>query len=199
MMKNFLKSIPFLFLGLLISQCTYKTPVSEYFPNMYDSPAREAQEDDSFANNNSASRLPPKGAIPIGYFPYPYQEFKTPDDLPGSEKGLKNPIAKASLGDLMIGEKRFQTYCSPCHGVRGLGNGNVVGPYPRLQTKVPAVVSDKINGWSDGQIYHIITMGRGTMSNYAYQIEPEDRWKLVAYIRKLQEYQTKNQKLSQAN
>lgn len=179
---------------VFVANCDYKTPVYEYFPNMYDSPARESQEADSFASNGSASRIPPKGAIPVGYFPYPYAAEATPDTLPGPDKGLKNPIGKASLGDLMIGEKRYQTYCTPCHGVQGLGNGAVVGPAPKFQQPPPSVVSDKIRGWSDGQIYHIITMGRGLMGSYAYQIEPEDRWKLIAYIRKLQEYEVKNKK-----
>ncbi|MBM9588898.1 cytochrome c [Leptospira sp. 201903075] len=179
---------------LVLVNCDYKTPVYEYFPSMYDSPARESQEDDSFATNGSASRIPPKGAIPVGYFPYPYATEATPDTLPGADKGLKNPIAKANLGDLMIGEKRYQTYCTPCHGVQGLGNGTVVGPAPKFQQSPPSVVSDKIRGWSDGQVYHIITMGRGLMGSYAYQIEPEDRWKLIAYIRKLQEHEVQNKK-----
>ncbi|XDD55466.1 cytochrome c [Leptospira sp. WS4.C2] len=179
---------------LVLVNCDYKTPVYEYFPSMFDSPARESQEDDSFATNGSASRIPPKGAIPVGYFPYPYATVPTPDSLTGPDKGLKNPITKVSLGDLMIGEKRYQTYCTPCHGVQGLGNGNVVGPAPRFEGPVPALVTDIVKGWTDGQIYHIITMGRGRMGSYAYQIEPEDRWKLIAYIRKLQEYEVKNKK-----
>ncbi|EKJ84893.1 c-type cytochrome [Leptospira meyeri] len=179
---------------LVLVNCDYKTPVYEYFPSMYDSPARESQEADAFATNGSASRIPPKGAIPVGYFPYPYAAEPTPDTLPGADKGLKNPIAKANLGDLMIGEKRYQTYCTPCHGVRGLGNGTVVGPAPRFEGPVPTLVSDNVKGWTDGQIYHIITMGRGRMGSYAYQIEPEDRWKLIAYIRKLQEYEVQNKK-----
>lgn len=192
-----LLALPF----LALANCDYKTPVWEYFPNMYDSPARESQEADSFASNGSASRIPPKGAIPVGYNPYPYTNILTQDALPGADKGLKNPISKANLGDLMIGEKRYQTYCSPCHGVRGAGNGTVVGPSPRFAQSPPALVGTLVNSktYTDGQIYHIITMGRGGMGSYAYQIEPQDRWRVIAYIRKLQEFDAKNQKLSQAN
>ena len=101
----------------------------------------------------------------------------------------------------MIGEKRYQTYCTPCHGVRAAGNGSVVGPAPRFAQSPPALVGQFANSksYTDGQIYHIITMGRGGMGSYAYQIEPEDRWRVVAYIRKLQEFEAKNQKNSQAN
>ncbi len=186
---------------LSLANCDYKTPVWEYFPNMYDSPAREAQEADIFSPNGQASRIPPHGAIPIGYYPYPYANVPSQDSLPGGDKGLKNPITKASLGDLMIGEKRYQTYCTPCHGVRGAGNGTVVGPAPRFSQSPPALVGSLVNSksYTDGQIYHIITMGRGGMGSYAYQIEPEDRWRVIAYIRKLQAFEANNQKSSQAN
>ncbi|TGN20096.1 c-type cytochrome [Leptospira idonii] len=173
--------------------CDYKTPVWEYFPNMYDSPARESQEADPFSKNGAAVRIPPKGAIPVGYYPYPYKDVLTQDSLPGPDKGLKNPITKPNLGDIMIGEKRFQTYCSPCHGVRGEGNGTVIGPAPRFSTVPPVLVGSKASSvnFTDGQIFHIITMGRGVMGSYAFQIEPADRWKLIAYLRKLQEHEAK--------
>ena len=161
---------------------------------MYDSHAREAQEEDYFSKNKSASRIPPYGAIPVGYKPYPYISVQTPDALEGATKGLVNPNGKPSLEDYRTGEQKYQTYCSPCHGVQGLGNGSVVGPYPRFATAPPSVVSSKIKTWTDGQLYHIITMGRGVMGSYAYQIEPEDRWKLIAYVRKLQDYDSRTNK-----
>jgi mono/diheme cytochrome c family protein len=171
---------------------TYTTPPLEYAHQMYDSMAREAQEDDSFFYNNSASRLPPPYAVPVGYTPYPYLDAATPDNLTNPDKGLKNPLTNPSLADYQVGEKKYQTYCTPCHGVRGAGNGNVVGPYPRFAQQPPALITEKIEKWTDGQLYHIITMGRGVMGNYAFQIHPEDRWKLIAYVRKLQEHHRKN-------
>jgi mono/diheme cytochrome c family protein len=183
-------------MALLLANCTYKTPPLEYFNQMYDSPAREAQEDDYSSSNKAASRIPPYGAIPVGYYPYPYVTVLNQDDLPGPAKGLTNPLTKPTLADYKVGEQKYQTYCSPCHGVQGAGNGTVVGPYPRFAGLPPALVGAKSNatGWTDGQIYHLITMGRGTMGSYAYQIEPQDRWKLVAYLRKLQEYEAKKGK-----
>lgn len=190
-LRNFIPKLFTLSMLLFFVACSKKTPPLEYFNQMYDSPAREAQEEDYFALNKSAARIPPYGAIPVGYYPYPYLNYLNPDDLPGPTKGLVSPLKNPSLDDYKIGEQKFQTYCSPCHGVQGLGNGTVVGPYPRYATVPPSVVSSKIKGWTDGQIYHIITVGRGVMGSYAYQIEPEDRWRLIAYIRKLQEYDSR--------
>lgn len=166
----------------------------EYFNQMYDNPAREAQEEDYFASNGSAGRIPPYGAIPVDYYPYPYVEVMNPLSLPAPNKGLTSNLANPTVEDYKVGEQKFQTYCSPCHGVQGLGNGKVVGPYPKFTQPPPSVVSENIKGWTDGQIYHIITVGRGLMGSYAYQIEPDDRWKLIAYIRKLQEYDSKKGK-----
>lgn len=181
-------------LALTLGNCTSKTPPLEYFNQMYDSYAREAQEEDYFSKNKSASRIPPYGAIPVGYKPYPYISVQTPDSLEGATKGLVSPITTPTLNDYRVGEQKYLTYCAPCHGNQGLGNGSVVGPYPRFAAAPPSVVSPKIKAWTDGQLYHIITMGRGVMGSYAYQIEPEDRWKLISYVRKLQDYDTRTNK-----
>ncbi|GBF38795.1 c-type cytochrome [Leptospira johnsonii] len=178
--------------GLILWNCESKTPPMEYMPDMADSPAREAQEADSNFPNNTSLRLPPLGAVPQGYFPYEYAGWaQSLDALPN--KGLANPI-KGDLATLQKGEIKYQTYCSPCHGVRGQGNGTVVGPAPRLNmaqsdgSPMAALTSATAKAYSDGQIYHIITEGKGAMKSYASQVPTEDRWKIILYVRKLQEY-----------
>ena len=37
----------------------------------------------------------------------------------------------------------------------------------------------------DGEIYHIISHGRGRMPNYRAQLESEERWAVVHYMRAL--------------
>ncbi|EMO83873.1 c-type cytochrome [Leptospira santarosai] len=184
------RSLIFLLAAVLFWNCESKTPPLEYFPDMADSPAREAQEADPIAHDGAASRIPPKGAVPVGYYPY---EYLGSDVTQLPNKGLSNPF-KNDLANLQKGEAKYQTYCSPCHGVRGAGNGTIVGPAPRIGFPVPAVISPKIQGYSDGQIYHVITAGWGRMKSYASQVSPEDRWKIVLYVRKLQEYDNRTKK-----
>ena len=43
-----------------------------------------------------------------------------------------------------------------------------------------------------GHFYDVITNGYGAMLNYAAQIEPRDRWAIIAYIRALQYSQNAN-------
>ena len=38
----------------------------------------------------------------------------------------------------------------------------------------------------DGQLFHVMTRGQGIMVSYAVQVGPEDRWRMVHYIRNLQ-------------
>ncbi len=39
----------------------------------------------------------------------------------------------------------------------------------------------------DGQMYHLITLGQKNMASYATQVQRDDRWKVIRYIRTLQE------------
>ena len=184
MIKNIFIFILFLsFIG-----CEKKDPAYEYFPDMFFSPAKDSQEEDTFFSNSSAVRIPPKGAVPVNYYPYEFKSVLAPSMLSNENKGLLNPILNPTIADYKKGELKFEVYCSPCHGVQGKGNGAVVGPYPKFDYQMPSLVSDKIDDWTDGQIYHIITMGRGVMGSYATQIEPKERWQLILYLRKLQEY-----------
>jgi len=43
-----------------------------------------------------------------------------------------------------------------------------------------------VNKLKDGEIFHTITLGFGSMGAHGAQIRPEDRWKIVLYIRSLQ-------------
>lgn len=188
---NLQKLLIIFFSTFAIYNCEYSSPPFEYFPDMYDSPARESQELDNFLNP-SGRRLPPVGTVPVGYYPYEFEDIATPDEMK-KDQGLKNPYpTKTTLANYKRGESRFQIFCSPCHGMAGAGNGFIVGPYPRFSIRPPSLVSEKIQGWTDGQIYHIITMGRGLMSSYAAQVEPDDRWKIILYVRKLQEAEVRS-------
>jgi hypothetical protein len=56
--------------GFFLIGCDKKSPEWEYFPDMYDSPAREAQEFDPTAPNKVGGRLPVEGSVPMEFTPY---------------------------------------------------------------------------------------------------------------------------------
>ena len=84
---------------------------------------------------------------------------------------------------LARGRDRYDIYCSPCHSRAGDGRGMVAlrgFRYP------PSFHSDRLRRVPDGYIYAVITNGYGAMSDYAYQLEPRDRWAVTEYVRVLQ-------------
>ena len=81
------------------------------------------------------------------------------------------------------GQQRFNIYCTPCHG--HLGNGD--GMIPRRGFRhPPSYHQDRLRNVPNGYIFDVISTGFGAMPDYAAQIEPRDRWAIVAYVRALQ-------------
>lgn len=81
------------------------------------------------------------------------------------------------------GEVRYNIYCSPCHDRLGNGDGMIVR---RGYRKPPSYHIDRLRGVPNGYIFDVITNGFGAMPDYAAQIQPNDRWAVVAYVRALQ-------------
>jgi mono/diheme cytochrome c family protein len=81
------------------------------------------------------------------------------------------------------GQNRFNIYCTPCHDRLGTGDGMIVR---RGYRRPPSYHTDQIRQLPDGFIYDVITNGFGAMPDYAAQVQPQDRWAIVAYIRALQ-------------
>jgi len=113
--------------------------------------------------------------------------------------------------DLSIGGDRYSTYCALCHGPLGNGKGKIwergfLKPTSYHTEKVEAVEPEETAqiplGFSRGYwkwdiqipvrevpvgyIFEVITKGYGAMPDHASQIKPEDRWRIIAYIRTLQ-------------
>jgi len=81
------------------------------------------------------------------------------------------------------GEDRYNVYCAPCHDRTGSGNGMIV---KRGYRKPPSYHIDRLRQVPNGYLYDVISSGFGAMPDYAAQIQPLDRWAIVAYIRALQ-------------
>jgi mono/diheme cytochrome c family protein len=82
------------------------------------------------------------------------------------------------------GRERYNIYCAPCHSRVGDGNGFVSSR--GFARKPPSYHIERLQKAPLGYFYDVMTNGFGIMSDYASQVSPEDRWKIVAYIRALQ-------------
>lgn len=165
-------------LGFCVA-CVGKHPAWEYMPDMVDSAAVKAYRNDRLRGNEPSVRPPVPGTIPRGFTPY-----KWAAGFAGAEqaaKALHNPLPR-SVAVLAKGQVKYNTYCAPCHGATGQGDGGVVPKFPRP----PSLTSDKVVEWTDGHVFHVITRGQNIMPGYASQVAPEERWAIVHYMRALQ-------------
>jgi mono/diheme cytochrome c family protein len=97
---------------------------------------------------------------------------------------MKNPIP-ATEKSIRYGHAMFMTYCLPCHGPDGKGDG-LVGKVFEVQPM--DLTSDYVKGVSDGWIFGTITFGSfGIMPRYGYDMRPWERWDVVNYIRNVLE------------
>ncbi len=187
-MKTIRILLPLIILPFFVAcNSRHSEPNVELIQDMMETPAIKAQEFDKTAPNNSGMRLPPDNTVPRGFEPYAYAK-----DFEGA-LNQKNPIADdLSESVLATGIKYYNTNCTVCHGVRGEGAiaaKSSVAEFMAL--KPPSLTSDKIKGWTDGNIYHVITMGQGVMGPYATHIPAKYRWQVVNYIRYLQKQDKK--------
>lgn len=94
---------------------------------------------------------------------------------------------------LARGQRQFNIYCAPCHGLDGAGNGPVNRRALELSnagtsTWVQAASLHDAERLSRpvGHLFNTITNGIRTMPPYGNQINEMDRWAIVAYIKALQ-------------
>jgi mono/diheme cytochrome c family protein len=90
---------------------------------------------------------------------------------------------KIEAADLDRGEERFNIFCTPCHDKTGNGKGMVV---QRGYRQPPSFHIERLRQAEPGYIFDVMTKGFGVMPDYKAQIDPRDRWRIIAYVRALQ-------------
>ncbi len=100
--------------------------------------------------------------------------------FPNAIDELPVPLTKELIDR---GQDRYNIYCIVCHGPVGNGDGMIVR---RGFSQPPTYHDDRLRNAPVGHFYDVITNGWGKMNSYAYEVQPADRWAIVAYIRALQ-------------
>lgn len=188
------------FVGLLFmgSACKkgHNNTGIEYAPQMYEAVGYEPyrQVDSNTVNPQGLNmRLPARGTVSRPNYHTKFGEganattdlmiYNIPADSIGiSERVLTNPIPESEIS-VAEGQLLYTRYCSHCHGAKGKGDGEV----GKIYKGVPNYSSDALKYLNDGHIFHVITNGKGRMWPHGSQITPEDRWKIVQYVHKLQQ------------
>lgn len=132
--------------------------------DMFRQPSHRAQKD--IAPN------PPEGTVPVTGRPY-YMKDRA------SAVKVKNPAA-ATSESIERGKLKYETYCLPCHGVLGKGDGPVGVKY----VTPTDLSSEYVQNKPDGDIFFTITSGGlAIMPSYGDSVPLEERWHIVNYIK----------------
>jgi mono/diheme cytochrome c family protein len=180
-----LKTLMLLLLAINISSCNRdrNNPGWDYFPDMFYSTAYETNTKNPNFEDGITMRVPVAGTVPRDFTPFEYTN--DPESRIKAGKELINPVLMTPEA-LSRGKAAYTTFCVGCHGVTGEGDGKLFtsGLYPLRPLTVSGESAAKLK---DGEIFHTITLGIRSMGAHGSQIQTDDRWKIVLYIRKLQE------------
>jgi mono/diheme cytochrome c family protein len=189
---------------------TKNTPI-EVFPDMDRQAKFKSQTANPMFSDMRADRLPVEGTALRGnaldldnIFSADHElksiEFRTGKSASGEWVANYSSLedvpsdAAPNMSLMRLGKERYDIHCAVCHGEYGNGRGQLsqFGLAPRnlsdpsqsgsyLETAAP---------WTDGQIYHAISMGSASqiMLGLNDKLSPRERWAIVLYVRALQAY-----------
>jgi mono/diheme cytochrome c family protein len=132
----------------------------------------------AFFEDGRAMRQPPPGTVPR----------ERPVGNPALSEGRVNgtdvtdipiPLTKALLDK---GHKRFDIYCGVCHGLLGDGRSLVAA---NMSLRTPPNLHER-RDMAVGHFFQVVSNGYGLMPGYSVQLDVEERWAVVAYLRALQ-------------
>src|ERR1700689_5747151 len=148
--------------------------------DMQDQPKYRPQRPRKFFADGRSERQPVEGTVARGALEEDTAFYEGKD---AAGKDIADfPIA-VDKTVIVRGQQRYDVYCSPCHGRIGNGLGMIVR---RGFKQPPSYHIDPLRDAPVGHFYDVISNGYGAMLNYASQVQPRDRWAIVAYIRALQ-------------
>lgn len=176
----------------------HSQPNVEFLSEMNRSPASDAFAASAAFPNGRTLQSPVLGTIARGDLPLYYEATK--EDAARAGEELHNPfnvpsdilqddeskLASQAKRDASIqrGAKAYGIYCVSCHGPTGAGDGPVA---KRGFPPPPPLTTGKSVQMKDGQLFHILTYGQGSMSSMAPQLDRDRRWDVINYIRSLQQ------------
>ncbi|MBX7055035.1 MAG: cytochrome c [Pyrinomonadaceae bacterium] len=183
--------------------------------DMQDQPRYKAYKKSEFFADKRASREAPEGTIARGQLrdnkafytgkidnPNPNAEVAATTNaagntivtsFPNAIDEFPIPVTKELVDR---GQERYNIYCIVCHGPVGKGDGMIVR---RGFSAPPTYHDDRLRNAPVGHFFDVISNGWGKMNSYGAQIQPADRWAIVAYIRALQVSQNPDTNLKMNN
>ncbi len=179
--------VPFAFFAKARSSTTDQTRLHVVW-DMDFAPAYKAQSKNPLFADQRGMRLPPEGTVARGHLNEDDHLHLGKTKSGGWARTLPAGI-KADQATMELGRVQFGIYCAPCHGQAGDGIGMV---HKRAEALgggwVPPsnLHQDYLRTMPAGELFNTITNGIRNMPGYGAQIDPDERWAIILYVRALQ-------------
>jgi mono/diheme cytochrome c family protein len=159
----------------------FTKPPLEVIPDMDRQPKLRPQAPNKFFGDGKSSQVKVEGTVARGSA---YQDNAVNT---GHITGTTNfvEVLPVAVNEQLMkrGHERFDINCSPCHGKQGDGKG-ITTKYNMVA--VANLHDQRLIEMTDGEIFNTITHGKNLMGAYGANIDIQDRWAIIAYVRALQ-------------
>lgn len=125
--------------------------------------------------NGAVLQAPPPHTIPAGARAAPFYS--------GSADSVDAAVIPITVDSAALahGAEQYSISCAPCHGVGGYGGGLMAANLP--DKRPPSLRVAPAATLPPGTMFKVITDGFGLMPAHGWQMPPEVRWDVVAYVR----------------
>ena len=198
---------------MLLASCNRagkNEPGRIYMPDMTYSNAYETYSTSELTTpegNNMSARKPVEGTIPYNYIPsdskiktnaallmsyvaknhYTHDQTKLDEERVRAASEIQDPL-EYTAENLEEGKRLYNINCTPCHGEKGEGNGQLIelpgggdGPF----TSRPQPYKTLLPPLKDGGIFYSVSYGKNMMGGYGFQLSVNERWQVIHYIKSL--------------
>jgi len=146
--------------------------------DMQKQPRLNAQAASRFFKDGTGMRTPVKGTVSRGHLGL---GVATQDEA----AGLPNPLPRTEA-TLLKGKQTYTNHCAVCHGASGNGTPTLTAAYG---AKPANLLARQFKDYKDGQIYFVVAKGKNSMPAYGADLDEQQRWAVVHYVRALQRAQ----------
>lgn len=184
-MKNIHFILLFVVSAVMVTSCGedyHRDPGPAYAPDMWYSQA--------FDFYNTTDRIEEAGAkfnkMPVKNTIAREQGLPThiAEEDTTAAKAYTNPYTLYAK-DLAQGKRLYLIHCGICHGEKLDGQGPLYTSEKYIAAPANLISANYVN-FSQGKIYHAIMYGKNMMGAYASQLDPKQRWQVIAYIKSVQ-------------
>ena len=167
--------------GIVFLGCKDKrSPGLTYMPDMAYSRAYEAYAPNDLRQQGiNYVNHPVEGTVRRGdLFPYTLTNDSNGYKMAAA---VKSPLPTLDSIQMLEAQRLYNINCAICHGI----NMDAQGPLA-VSGKVGGIANLKLDQYikePEGQMYHVVTYGKGNMGPYSAQLDRKQRWMVVQYVK----------------